>query len=1736
MKKGIRCLLVAAVAVAIGGKGIARGDVGDEFEAGGLRYKVLSEEGAQGTVEVGSENDAAGEVVIPASVENGGIEYQVTGIGGRAFMGCNAMTGVTIPAGVTNIGPLAFYMCSLHTVSIPVGVVSVGDSIFGSCFALGTFQAPSFLEGKVEWSRGTPEYYDAQLVSFDANGGECERTRKGVMRGEEMTYGALPSATWEGHAFLGWFTEAEDGDRVRAESGVSDGNERTLYAHWLEASSGTDVVDDVTWTYAVEEDGTGVTVVDASGVSSHVIIPDALGGLPVTGLGDKLFSMHPMLFHVRIPASVVRVGNDVFRGDSPMLEIQAPSFLRGTDWGFFGGHEEFFDAQRVTFDARGGTCAPSQKGVECRSDKAYGALSEAAWEWHTFLGWFTAADGGEQVTPESQVEGEDERTLYAHWREGAAETVDGVTWFFAPDESGSGMMVKGADPAEGALVIPGALRDFPVTGIGDGAFSGCVGLTGLTIPVSVVGVGSNVFEGCDALGDVAAPSFLEGEADWGNGTPAYYPAQRVTFDANGGRCAVPRKGVERGAGAKYGALPEPVMEWHTFLGWFSATNGGEAVTADSVVSDENERTLHAQWRNGASETVGEVSWSYLLDESGEGLTVVGAEPAEGDLEMPETLAGLPVTGIGTNAFQLCKSLTGMTIPSGVRRIGAYAFWLCESLAAVSIPDGVTSIGEEAFEGCALPEVTLPAGLTDIGYRLFGSCGALTNVTIPYGVTNIGLEAFFECGALAGVRIPASVLSVGKDVFFGCDNLGDFQVPNFLEGKVEEWGGGNPTYYPAQLVTFDGNGGTSLVPQKGVERGEGMTYGTLPGAERPGRTCVGWFSAAEGGDEVMAETGVSDEDARTLYAHWREGGEETVDGATWTYALNADGLSVTLTALTGASGMMTMPGTLGQLPVTAIGDGAFSGNNEMTRMTIPPSVLEVGERVFEGCNRLELFWAPDFLEEKPVVWGANDAWYYPAQLVTFDAGGGTCVPAQKGVERGEGETYGALPVNVEREGWRFAGWFSEADGGDEVTAESAVTDEGKRTLYAHWTSLVTGVTARQRWPWNGLVDIDYELLEGMPAEGVEVEITVEDPEGGKSWVAQTFLKGAEPSSAVGRHRATWDAAADGADEVVSSNAVATVALVRFSPETLYRVIDLSGGRQAATYPVSFLAEVPEGGWGDAYKTTKLALRRVSRGDWNNGAFQMGGDTATTLSKPYYIGVFPVTQRQWEQVAGTKPSYFERKDCYAARPVEQVTYNAIRGANAGARWPADHAVDGSSFLGLLRSKTSLGTLDLPTEAQWEFACRAGAASDFNSGKDATNAVQDAAMDEVGRYVYNGGTNYNQTCGTDGGTAAVGSYAANAWGLYDMHGNVWEWCLDWWAESLVGGEEPAGPESGEKRVMRGGAWNYFAGECTSSARRGNVPSGSDFGGGFRLAWTPAPGEVPSSNVTFGVSAPFRLDTRSGPRESTGEESLAYSALWAGGDAAIVTLAEDGTPFAEALDGEGEQAWRTDYNGTYTLTHTTVSGGVTGAVETAEFIVSGKAERPQTVKFDANGGTCEVKTKQYVRGGTYEELPTPEWAHHQWLGWFTAKEGGKQVITNSTVTTNLTRTLHAHWQEQTPQELYEAWLDDLGLADAEDVGYPNRDNDADQDGMSNWQEYLADTHPKDSNVFFHLTATLDESGAVLLTSPAFTPTRHYALMTYTNLISPPSEKELGPGTPGMVLTNHPDATQFWRLKVGVE
>ena len=353
--------------------------------------------------------------------------------------------------------------------------------------------------------------------------------------------------------------------------------------------------------------------------------------------------------------------------------------------------------------------------------------------------------------------------------------------------------------------------------------------------------------------------------------------------------------------------------------------------------------------------------------------------------------------------------------------------------------------------------------------------------------------------------------------------------------------------------------------------------------------------------------------------------------------------------------------------------------------------------------------------------------------------------------------------------------------------------------------VSNVRSRQRYPWNGLVDIDY-TLDG-DTSGLNVLITVTDRATGKKYTPKSFF-GLVPSTA-GTHRVTWSPTADGIT-CISTNMVTSVALVRSRvPESgpangLYMVIDISGGASASNYPVTYLSAPPQEGWTAEYKTNKLVLRRIEA-----GSFMEYGTRSTTLTKPFYIGVFEVTQTQYYRVMGNNLSNSQGSQ----RPVEMVSWNVIRGDSATYNYPSNKSVDPTSFMGRLRAKTGLDGFDLPTEARWEYACRAGTTSSFNNG-----GSTEADLKVLGRYSGN-------TSDGRGGYAqhtVVGSYLPNAWGLYDMHGNVFEWCLDWSSSiTSVAATDPEGPVSGPARVVRGGAYGSLYSVCVSSYRGVCTPS---------------------------------------------------------------------------------------------------------------------------------------------------------------------------------------------------------------------------------------------------------------------------------------------------------------------------
>jgi formylglycine-generating enzyme required for sulfatase activity len=285
---------------------------------------------------------------------------------------------------------------------------------------------------------------------------------------------------------------------------------------------------------------------------------------------------------------------------------------------------------------------------------------------------------------------------------------------------------------------------------------------------------------------------------------------------------------------------------------------------------------------------------------------------------------------------------------------------------------------------------------------------------------------------------------------------------------------------------------------------------------------------------------------------------------------------------------------------------------------------------------------------------------------------------------------------------------------------------------------------------------------------------------------------------------------------------------------YLVVHMSSGVAEDGWPVTYLDSVPAGGWTDEYKTTNLVLRRIPAGTFVMGSPEGEKSRATnetphrvTLTRDYYIGVFEITQAQWELVMKTNPSAHKGD----TRPVDKVSYNDIRGSDRGANWPSDDKVDHDSFIGRLSTLTGLD-FDLPTEAQWEYACRAGTTTALNNGRD-LDAVSGTCtnLDSIGRY------SGNRSDGKGGFAehTVVGSYLPNAWGLYDMHGNVSEWCLDWFApfsgDSAWNPVGPLEPASGYGRVKRGGSWSHPSGSCRSATRFTGSASEASLYAGLRL-----------------------------------------------------------------------------------------------------------------------------------------------------------------------------------------------------------------------------------------------------------------------------------------------------------------
>lgn len=377
--------------------------------------------------------------------------------------------------------------------------------------------------------------------------------------------------------------------------------------------------------------------------------------------------------------------------------------------------------------------------------------------------------------------------------------------------------------------------------------------------------------------------------------------------------------------------------------------------------------------------------------------------------------------------------------------------------------------------------------------------------------------------------------------------------------------------------------------------------------------------------------------------------------------------------------------------------------------------------------------------------------------------------------------------------------------------------------------ITDVSVRQRWPWNRLVDIDYVLICDA-TNRVNVSLSAYNNNEPMDLPAES-LSGDLYGVEQGARKIVWDP---------SKSAYTNEPLTQFRvslSSTLtpsYMIVNLTDGQVSYRYDWNIWYDVTNR---TEYMTTNLVLRHILP-----GTFMMGTPAEylslklsytkpedyhqVTLTKGFYISIFETTQKQWALMMNNAwPSYFTNAACADSRPVENVTYSSIRGT-------ATNQVDANSFAGKLNTLVGLD-FDLPTEAQWEYACRAGTDTPYNDGitSPTPSTVALLARFRDNNNTAEAGTNRNVDVSC--GTARVGTYRPNRWGLYDMHGNVWELCFDGLVDNLGTDPviDPSFNATGSNKMIHASAWSEDYHNQRSATRLGVGQTSYYSNMGFRI-----------------------------------------------------------------------------------------------------------------------------------------------------------------------------------------------------------------------------------------------------------------------------------------------------------------
>jgi hypothetical protein len=675
-----------------------------------------------GTITITGYTGPGGAVVIPSRIHG----LPVTAIGDNAFLS-SSLTSVTIPDTVTTIGYQAFCVCSEMTNAIVGnGVTTIGDWAFAGCHNRRAIcflgNAPSFIGGHNFMDTGATTVYYLPWST-----------------GWSPPFGYPPTAPWD---------------------------------------------PPLPYTHTTNNHGT-ITVTGYTGSGGAAPIPSTIHGLPVTAIGSNAFFQCRSVTNITIPGGVTSIGDTAFYGCSGLASVTIPNTVGTIGTGAFYGCSSLPNVTIPTSVTTIGQCAFDMcssltvvyftGSAPSLGRDAFSDSPATVYYLPGITGWDTTF-GGRPTMP----------LPYAYETNNGTITITRYT--------GPG----------GAVPIPDTIYGLPVTTIGNDAFLGCLSVTNVTIPTGVTSIGDSAFAGCSSLVSVSIPY---GVTNIGAGAFA------LCYSLAG--ATIPDSVTTIGDFAFFDCttlagvtIPDSLTAIGKFA--FSYCASLVDVTIPDSITDIGQgafmycTNLIGFRFQGNAPTVGSSVFSsdnsatvyYLPETTGWGPTFGGAPTAlfpytytanngtiairryygpGGDVAIPDTILGLPVTIIGGSAFQDCTSLTSVAIPNSVTSIGARAFMSCTGLTGVTIGSSVIDIGDFAFWGTGLKNLTIPDSVTSFG-GAFCNC-SMTNVTIGRGVTTIGVQAFWECPSLASVTIPDSVTSIGNEAFYNCRSLASITIPN-----------------------------------------------------------------------------------------------------------------------------------------------------------------------------------------------------------------------------------------------------------------------------------------------------------------------------------------------------------------------------------------------------------------------------------------------------------------------------------------------------------------------------------------------------------------------------------------------------------------------------------------------------------------------------------------------------------------------------------------------------------------------------------------------------------------------------------------------------------------------------------------------------------------------------------------------------------------------------------------------